>query len=498
MSKTKTLFTVALLVLLGSLGAAQAQVARYELQAVPKKNVRQGGLAEESAAVYVLFSGTADMLADAYTGEEGDAATVILRYSAPIMAGLMTDAMNFSSTTLIPGEPDSMLPLTGVGPGVVVTHKDDDNDGNGTIMIRGLTGTGSIFIVNNILLDVSEASGPVTVTAEISVAQPRLLIPSGPTTATVIDAITLGVTAKSAPVTVRTRGTTDLSIATLTITEGFKGAFEPGDTLELEVAGLQKGVELQVNVAATDDGKEFEVPADNGNGDPVPVPVASGTIKLTGDADGEDQTAPITLGTAMSGDIVGIPQPTEITVTLTLTATPMNDDVTFPLNIGDITARVTFMETDMFVDAFTPSADIFNIRSAQCELLFPVVSVLPNRGNWDTAISVNNPAYTTEMASGGLKFTFYGMGGVEATYDTTVDMITGVGLEADGTLAPGGTYQVMSSQILAATDWGLTFQGHVHLIADYTNCSGLGWVTDFMTVNQAYTATVIDNDTGTK
>ena len=34
------------------------------------------------------------------------------------------------------------------------------------------------------------------------------------------------------------------------------------------------------------------------------------------------------------------------------------------------------------------------------------------------------------------------------------------------------------------------------MLADYTNCSGLGWVTDFMVVNQAYTATVIDLDTG--
>ena len=178
------------------------------------------------------------------------------------------------------------------------------------------------------------------------------------------------------------------------------------------------------------------------------------------------------------------------------------ENVNLPLMMGEITARVTLIDTERgietFDDAFTSPLVIFNIRPAQCELLFPVVSVLPDRGNWDTAISVNNPAYTAEMASGGLKFTFYGMGGVEATYDTTVDMITGVGLEADGTLAPGGTYQVMSSQILAATDWGSTFQGHVHLIADYTNCSGLGWVTDFMTVNQAYTATVIDNDTGTE
>ena len=100
------------------------------------------------------------------------------------------------------------------------------------------------------------------------------------------------------------------------------------------------------------------------------------------------------------------------------------------------------------------------------------------------------------MASGGLTFTFYGMGDVVATYDTTVDPIVGVGLEADGTLSPGGTYQVLANEILAATDWGEMFQGHVHLTADYTNCSGLGWVTDFMGVNQAYTATVIALDTG--
>ena len=80
-------------------------------------------------------------------------------------------------------------------------------------------------------------------------------------------------------------------------------------------------------------------------------------------------------------------------------------------------------------------------------------------------------------------------------YDTT-DMITGIGLADDGTLVPGGTYQVMSSQILAAADWGETFQGHVRLTADYTNCSGSGWVTDFMGTSQAYTAMVIDSDTG--
>ena len=150
--------------------------------------------------------------------------------------------------------------------------------------------------------------------------------------------------------------------------------------------------------------------------------------------------------------------------------------------------------TDNFADAFTDYVTVFNIRPAQCELLYPVVTV---RSPWDTAISVTNPAYEDEMAAGGLTFTFYGIGDVKATYDTTMDGVTGRGLEADGTLVPGSTYQVMVSEILKLTDWGEEFIGHAHLTADYTNCSGLGWVTDFMGVNQAYTATVIDADTGT-
>ena len=104
------------------------------------------------------------------------------------------------------------------------------------------------------------------------------------------------------------------------------------------------------------------------------------------------------------------------------------------------------------------------------------------------------------MASGGLTFNLLWDRECPpkvAEYDTTMDGVTSeVGLEGDGTLSPGGTYQVLAHEILAATDWGATFQGHVHLLADYTNCSGLGWVTDWMGINQAYTATVIDLDTG--
>ena len=203
----------------------------------------------------------------------------------------------------------------------------------------------------------------------------------------------------------------------------------------------------------------------------------------------KDGSATVTLG--VTPDEEGMLQAHDtVELSLTLTAEAGDEDISFPLSRGNVMAKATFTDPsgmdDNFEDAFTDYVTVFKIRPAQCELLFPVVTVL---GAWNTAISVTNPAYADEMASGGLLFTFYGMGNVVAMYDTTVDTIAGEGLEDDGTLSPGGTYQVLVNEILAAApDWGETFQGHVHLLADYTNCSGLGWVTDFMGVNQAYTA----------
>ena len=135
------------------------------------------------------------------------------------------------------------------------------------------------------------------------------------------------------------------------------------------------------------------------------------------------------------------------------------------------------------------------------------MSYLCPLGPWDTAISVTNPAYTDETADGGLTFTFYAqaddMGNIpEPAKFTPSPDGPGTGLSPDGNLAAGSTYQVLASEILDYTEWGARFVGHVHVLADYTNCSGLGWVTNFIGgvnggINQAYTATVIDADTGT-
>ena len=474
MSKTKTLFTVALLILLGSMGMAQAQIARVELLTGVEAAAREGGKVEAAGDVFLDIEATGDVI-DSIT-------SFTLTYSVPLAAGTDTDSITLST-----------------GSAVALTA-DDIDVAKGTIKITPSGQNDQLISVSTLNLDVSDATGSVTVTVEMERTDGGAAILIGLDTMPVIIEILPGVKATAKKETVRTRG--GEATATFTIEPGFKGAFEAGQRVEFEVEGIPENVTVGIQA-------EDAKPPDNEASPPVPAPrPVAGAETLKGDEDGDDKSVTLTLGNTTTdtnpNDEVtdGAALSDGVTLTLTLmtknTTTTTADDVSLPLMMGDITARVTLVDTvmgtDTFDDAFTSPMTIFEIRPAQCTLLFPVVSVLPD-GNWDTAISINNPGYTKETAPGGLTLTFYGMDNPPVSY-TTTDMLTGVGLDEDGTLRPGGTYQVLASQILAATDWGAMFRGHVHVTADYTNCSGLGWVTDFMGVNQAYTATVIDRDTG--
>ena len=75
------------------------------------------------------------------------------------------------------------------------------------------------------------------------------------------------------------------------------------------------------------------------------------------------------------------PAPASVTLELTLTADPGNEDISFPLDRSSVMAKALFTDMqggdDNFEDAFTDYVTVFNIRPAQCELLFPVVTVVP-------------------------------------------------------------------------------------------------------------------------
>ena len=81
MSNTKTFLTLFLLILLGSVGAAQAQIARIALLTQPEPAAREGGKNEKAGTVWLDID---------VTGQLTDAvASFTLTYSSPLATGLM-------------------------------------------------------------------------------------------------------------------------------------------------------------------------------------------------------------------------------------------------------------------------------------------------------------------------------------------------------------------------------------------------------------------------
>ena len=465
MRKHQTLL-IALALFLCSAVAAQAQnnfvVVQMDVQ--PIAEAREGGKSEMAGSVWLTFS----------TGAAAADTTVTLRYSVPL-AGNISDSPT-NTVTLGKLYTSAAAEVTG-------TAADTGNNDNGTVVVSGLPAATTTLVIRNVMLDVSNASGPVTAEADVESSDATDFIRiEGPNLGTVISDIKLGLTAAAGdPGTVRTRGTSvAVPTAELTLKESFGGAFKTDDELIISFSGVPAGAVLAAVVTSNPDPLTA-----GGDGAEVSPPTANNefTVSLGG-----------TVGS------VSTVAPKEVVLELTLTADSENTAIAFPLDQADVMAMASFTGVD-FAEEFTDGVPVFNIRPAQCELLFHVVTVqLP----WDTAISVTNPAFTGEMAPGALTFTFYGQDATLLPYKADASILS-TGLSDDGTLAAGGTYQVMASQLLAAApdggifdtaDGGTDFVGHVHLLADYTQCSGLGWVTDFQTVNQAYTAIVIDPDTG--
>ena len=481
MSKTKTLFTMALLVLLGSMGAAQAQnFAEVKLFTTEEDFAREGG--KNEAAGQILLNSSAEAALRA------EGAMIMLHFSVPLAADIDATTQAVEAT---------QVTVTG-DTGAVVTGmaENEDNDGNGTITIDPTGGAGQNLLIEGVKLDVSDADGAVTVTLEVTAGEGDFIRIDGPSSAMVIGGIKVGVEASVETITVRTRGTGADGVKTsLTLKESFKGAFMTGNMVTVDSSGIPEGATLEAIVTSN--------LVANTTADP-PVVIGEDTPYASAGAV-KDGSVTVTLGGDDGAGNEMRPAPSSVTLELTLTAVPPDDDeeMLFPLARSSVMAKALFTDMqggdDNFEDAFTDYVTVFNIRPAQCEILFPVVTVYPAtpmRNAWETAISVTNPAFMAEMASGGLTFTFYPMGAEPVVYETEPGS-PGSGLEADGTLAPGGTYQVLISQILSSTGWGDSFQGHVHLLADYTDCTGLGWVTDWAGVNQAYSAVVISADTGT-
>ena len=150
------------------------------------------------------------------------------------------------------------------------------------------------------------------------------------------------------------------------------------------------------------------------------------------------------------------------------------------------------MDTEYFAVNYIPADGVvaFTIAPASCTLLFPYAV---SAGSWNTGIAISNPsAFTDTPLSGDITFTLFPNDGDMIVHQTSA-MSTGTGLDEDGSLPAGNTHTVLLSEVLDDAGMPMEFIGHLYVRTNFTGCRGVGWVTDFATVNQAYLPYFGDN-----
>ena len=475
MRKSQVL-VVAVALLFCSAVAVQAQ-GIYEVVGVAK-TAREGGGAELAGSV-VLFLRTGD----------AGSGTITVEYSADLAEG--TSAMVRRGGT------------TATAVAIAADMIDEDEN---TVMVDlseagGDTGS-NVYTIMDVRLDVREATVPVMAT----VSGDGNAIVSG--VVEVITGIENGVTLESKASSVLTRGSLEQKLNTVTVKEGFRSAWAADSQVMLTVSGVPKdatwGVWHLQTLDTTAGAPEGQL-AMAGTGGTVTLAYGMEDITLVandgrinaGDADGAlmDQKA----------------DGKDIELTITLSDTPMAGVESLVLEFGVNTATmgvdegmvsvVATMAPDEaagdnpeFFDATpTDAATLFTFDPATCTLLFPYAASLPE-ASWNTAIAVTNPTAGAGSAlSGALTFTLFMNGAEEPMMIESVGpMMAGTGLNDEGMLEAGNTYTVLLSELLPEEHEG-DFIGHFYVKTDFTGCRGVGWITNWTTVNQAYLPYFEDN-----
>ncbi len=456
----------------------QARLSFYSGQTV----ARAGGKAELAGDVFLFSAETSAT----------DDVTLTLRYNSGSVVSKVTEIMY--------GAADSEMPFSAEGTEYTATVDD------GTVTLTGLTvpAAGGSLRISGIRLDVSEATGQVSVHASVSgddnpfftsetnrvviaSIDAPLVIPEGSLKATNINPLGGG------------------GMTTFTVKEGFGSALRSGDgnMMTLTVQGIPDKATLYVGLGSTtfpgdvvvddtilakaveDDAETLE--ADE-SADAVRHKVVSSGAKITleielKDGAGGDNTPgtpdDVALNVAVSDTL---------SLVLELDAGPKTKGLVIPLT-GSADAWYAMAPDEKFVP-MQVGGDVFTFKPATCSLLFPYGLV---HAGFNTGITVSNTSmYAGSSFDGNLEFTFYA-NGADPEEDPLM-LMTGpdqggmYGLNEEGNLAGGNTFTILLSEALAEAEHDGGFVGHFVIKSNFMPCAGLGWVTDFMSVNQAYVA----------
>ena len=155
-----------------------------------------------------------------------------------------------------------------------------------------------------------------------------------------------------------------------------------------------------------------------------------------------------------------------------------------------------------YSSAATAEVTVVTIAGAATNLLIPFVTYDGLAGGFDTGISIANT--TSDPFTGGatagtgtISFWLYPRtatgAGTVISLTTGTGTTPGVGLATDGTLASGGTWSGLLSELLTAANQTGAFTGYVFIKTSFILGHGTSFVTNFSTFTSASPMLVLDN-----
>ncbi len=219
------------------------------------------------------------------------------------------------------------------------------------------------------------------------------------------------------------------------------------------------------------------------------IPTSSGGLQAFVRIDGArndtiDQIQiPITLVAPTSNPSIG-------TITVTASMFPTTSSSGYVSSVTDTSGDTTSRVVPRFnAKEVGGPLTIGNIVAASTTLLLPLADKL---GVFDTGISVANTTADPFGTNGGatptagkLTLDFFPRNAANNGAGTPFNLTTsatvkpGAGLSADGTLAAGGTWTVLLSELLAAAGQTADFTGYIFIRTDFLNAHGMATITDF-------------------
>ena len=123
--------------------------------------------------------------------------------------------------------------------------------------------------------------------------------------------------------------------------------------------------------------------------------------------------------------------------------------------------------------------------------------------SFDTGLDIANTSsdpFSVQGATataGAITYNMYPRGGGASFSYTTTAGSPGQGLEADGTLAAGGSHTILLSELVVAAGQTGPFTGYIIAVCSFTHGHGEGFVLDGTTISQTLNGLIIPNTAST-